>query len=237
MSTTIIKGDSAPHDHYTGGRRESSGPDETVTFVRQGKYDALKSSMPLRGEKYDGKLVISSDLAPTRGGMGMLTIKCVAAKVTTVDFEIDTAQLEKPLLSHPKFEDVAEQVELWKNAAPELRAAYKYTNASGGEESLSGNALKAAKLIERGVESYLEFSPVVRKTTTKTGSSSQELWSDVGEKCGTRDKPPSKLRGMVGGSWDWLKTADRATQTGGGSGQRVEEWTGANQWDKTLYGD
>lgn len=237
MSNPIIKGDSSVHDHFTGGRRESAGVEETVTFVRQGLYADLKAEMPLRGEKYRGFLVVSSELSPARGGMGMLTIKCLVARVTDVQFEVDTAQLEKPLLSHPKFADVADEVEAWRNAASEMRKRFHYLDESGTEVSLSTTGILAAALILKGVESYLEFTPVARRITTKTGFKPNDVWSDVGEECGRRKSPPSALRGMIGGKWKWLKTADRATATSAGSGVRTEEWTASEKWNDLLYED
>lgn len=237
MGKPIIRGNAAPHDHFTGGRRESAGVEETVTFVRQGLYADLKAGMPLRGEKYRGFLVVSSELAPARGGMGLLTVKCVAGKVTDVQYEVDTAQLEKPLLSHPKFKAVAGEVEMWRNASPELRDAFRYVDASGNASTLSTTGIKAATLILQGVESYLEFTPVARRITTKSGYKPREAWNDVGEDCGRRKNPPSILRGMIGGSWKWLKTTDRATASGIGSGTRTEEWMAAEKWSDVLYED
>lgn len=237
MGKPIIRGNAAPHDHFTGGRRESAGVEETVTFVRQGLYADLKAEMPLRGEKYRGFLVVSSELVPARGGMGLLTVKCVAGKVAEVQYEVDTAQLEKPLLSHPKFKNVVNEVEMWRNATPDLRDAFKYVAATGTVRSLSTTGITAAKLILAGVESYLVFTPVARRITTKSGYKPREIWHDVGRNCGKRESPPQILRGMTGGTWKWLKTADRATAAGTGSGTRTEEWTAAEKWFEELYGD
>jgi hypothetical protein len=38
------------------------------------------------------------------------------------------------------------------------------------------------------------------------------------------------------GGYLWLSTADRSTRTGTyGKWQRVQEWTGADSWDATIY--
>ena len=93
------------------------------------------------------------------------------------------------------------------------------------------SALKAAKLILKGIESYLCFHPVVTLTTE-----SEERPSSYGAGIGRRGAPP--VSGYPGG-YEWLKTADRLSRATDGTWTRVQQWTGASKelggWDHDLY--
>lgn len=243
MSTPVIKGSSRVHLHHTTGRVVASDT-TTRTIVKQGLYADLKGKVPAKGSTYDGLTVVSAELSPAKGGMATLTVTGTdesAARYTGqnndpgVCYEVEMAQIEKPILCHRRFTPYAEQLAAWNAADPALRAEFKYKDAAGDEQILGGVALEAAKLILRGVESYLVFSPVARKTTNSS-KSAVKAFGAIGGRCGRIDSPPAKLRSMVAGDWEWLKTADRAVETGGGGSQRIEEWTAADEWDRNLYG-
>lgn len=244
MSTPIVKGSAAVHDHYTGGRI-TNAEKQTRIFVLQGRYADLKAQMPARNGRFRGLRVESADLVRAKGGMGLLTITCrgkdgasgnPSGNIEETVYEIEMAQLEKPLLSKPAWSGYAEQIEAWRGSDPALRAAYKYKDAEDNEFELAGNARKIAKLLMKGVESYLVFAPVVRVTrrSNETPEDTSEF-RQIGKDCGKRCKPPSAPLSLVDGKWDWLKTADRCQEVAGGSFERVEEWTGADEWDKDLY--
>lgn len=244
MSAPIVKGSADVHDHYTGGRIINAET-KTRIFVLQGRYADLKAQMPSRDSRFRGLRVESSELVRAKGGMGLLTITCrgkggasgnPSGNIEETVYEIEMAQLEKPLLSKPAWSGYVEQIEAWRGSDPALRAAYKYTDAAGDEVELAGGARKVAALLMKGVESYLVFAPVVR--VTRRSNEKPEDTSEfrqIGKDCGKRCRPPADPLSLVAGTWDWLKTADRCQKVAGGSFERVEEWTGADEWDKDLY--
>lgn len=242
MSTPIIKGSSAVHLHSTTGRIQVADT-TTRSIVRQGRYADLEGRVPDRGSHFDGGTVVSADLQRTKGGMGLLTVTVRDSSSSQyidtdgdreIVYEVEMAQLEKPILAHPDFSPYVSQIEMWRGGDAATRAAFEYKDESGNNVALAGKALDAARLLLKGVESYLVFSPVARRTT-KDPRRPRKACSGVGKDCGKIVNPPSKLTGMVAGSWKWLKTADRAVQASNGGSERIEEWTGADEWDETLY--
>lgn len=243
MSTPIVRGSSGVHKHYTTGRVSVA---ETVsrTIVLQGPYDALNAMLPARKSYFEGLRVATAELVREKGGMGKLTVTGTRPRTgggSTPDpdgnelvYEVEMAQLEKPLMSHPDFGAYADQIELWRNAEPAMRVQFKYFDADHQEAGLNGNALKAAQLILKGVESYLVFSPVCRRTT-RSEDAAVDAFGKIGGNCGKKERPPAVLLSLVAGQWQWLKTADRVQETSKGGSERVEEWTGADEWDDTLY--
>ncbi len=146
-------------------------------------------------------------------------------------FEVEMAQLEKPLLAHPDFAGYAEVVGKWMNSPPEIKNANKYVsgvdaNGAATTEDVTGEALtKILPKIRKGVESYLDFAPVVVKTSILEDR--PNVGQDIGKRCDPDVKPA--------GNWAWLKTGDRAVQSQDGSWQRVETWTGSREWDTDIY--
>lgn len=245
MSSPIIRGDSSVHDHHTGGRI-TLAEKKTRIFVLQGRYTDLQAQQPARNERFRGLRVESSDLIRAKGGMGLLTITCRGkdggaggnppGNIEETVYEIEMAQLEKPLLSRPDWSGYAEQIEMWRGSEPALRAEYKYKDAAGDEFELLGASRKIAALLMKGVESYLVFAPVVRVTRRSNEEPKDTSeFRDIGRDCGKRCSPPADPLSLVSGRWSWLKTADRLQAVAGGSYERVEEWTGADEWDEDLY--
>ena len=244
MSAPIIIGQRNVHLHHTTGKVVAAET-TTRTIVKQGRYADLKGQVPAKGSTFEGITVVHAELSPAKGGMATLTVTGTDESAShytgsdndrgSVTYEVEMAQIEKPILCHKMFSAYAEQVTAWRDGDPALRAKLKYVDGNNGVRNLDGKALDAAKLIRKGVESYLVFAPVARKITRST-KPSVRAFGAVGGKCGKIDNPPGKLSAMVAGSWKWLKTADRAEETSGGGSQRVEEWTGADEWDKDLYG-
>lgn len=243
MSAPIIIGERGVHLHHTTGRVVASDT-TTRTIVKQGRYADLKNTVPAKGSTYEGLTVVLAELSPSRGGMAKLTVTGTDSSASRysgeneapgIDYEVEMAQIEKPICCHPKFKAYADQIAMWRDGDPALRAALKYEDANHDIQSLNGHAVDVAKLILKGVESYLVFAPVARKTTNSE-KPAVKAFGAVGAKCGRIGTPPGKLASMVAGSWKWLKTADRAVETSGGGSQRIEEWTGADEWDEDLYG-
>lgn len=242
MSAPIIIGERGVHLHHTTGKVVAAET-TTRTIVKQGRYADLKTQVPAKGSTYEGLTVVHSELSPARGGMATLTITGTDSSASRytgdnespgIRYEVEFVQLEKPIMSHPKYSAYAGQIAAWKDGDPALRAALKYEDSNHDIQSLNGHAVDAAKLILKGVESYLVFAPVARRTT-RSEKPAVKAFGAVGRKAGKIDNPPGKLLAMVAGSWKWLKTADRAEEMSGGGSQRVEEWTGADEWEEDLY--
>ena len=127
-------------------------------------------------------------------------------------------------MTHQDFRAYAADVEMWRSEADaKLRSEYKYTDGAA-TINLVGSSLKAARLILKGVESFLTFAPVISRTSTYK---SRPTPADYGKIC----TPPT----TVPGSWVYLKTADRIVQQTDKTYQRTEQWTGAEEWSTDLY--
>ena len=245
MSAPVEKGDLSPVKGPTNGSVQYERGFRR-TFVLEGRYKDLEGQLKYRGDDYEGRYVLSSALERRPGGLGRLTIVtgsrpsrhgAVESQRKIVVYEVESAQLEKPLLGHEKFKNVSGDVNRWLTESdPAIRAAFRYREDEDDEEgtALSGDALEAAKLLAAGAQYYLEFAPVIRVTTRYLDGASP---SSVGRDNGKIDSPPSGALALVSGAWKWLKTADRChVDTSTSIAERVEEWTGAREWSRTLYG-
>ena len=153
-------------------------------------------------------------------------------------FEIDQVQTEKSLKQHPAFIDFTpaqwSEVKKWDEEIDnDQRQLFKFWprdddgKKTGPVETLTGTLTSGAKgfavLRLKGVEAFLDFSPVVRKTTKYRGSVAPSA-ADTGQKVTAPAYAPT--------GYEWLKTADRVSKTGTKSLEwtRQEEWTGQRKW-------
>lgn len=146
--------------------------------------------------------------------------------------EVEWVSFQRPMLEHPEFRkgnggtyqldelDIAD-IEEWRNAPPSLKGIYKYKDSNtDAENELGANAQKFCNGIELGLETYEDYAPVVRKTTTFAGG----LPGD--SEAGAKDTPPT-FPGLPAG-YEWRKSADRGVRAGGQTRwDRIEEWIGA----------
>jgi hypothetical protein len=167
----------------------------------------------------------STNLTPTEGGNGTLTIETSQAfpalpawggggSQTTI--EIEWVELRKKLQEHPRYAQVSDA------------DRRKIEDAIANPKPDQSPALTDSRAIElytkllRGQTEYSLAVPVVRRTTTRpTSLTAGNAWF--------RNNPPVSPSG-----WQWLKTADRISRTGNAF-QRVEEWTGAKEIDTDIY--
>lgn len=238
----IYKGDVTVKEQPGSGATELGGQ---ITLKFRGKDDssfdtsvantvaAITTHTVISRKKTPGKgglaecvvLLRPKASVPGSGGSGTDTLSCT--------FEIEMAQLEKPLLAHPSFSGYADVVGKWMNSPPEIKNANKFVsgvdaNGAAIVEAVTGEALtKVLPKLRKGVESYLMFVPVVTKTTVS------ESMPSVGENIGKRGAP----RLTPAGTWEWLKTGDKAMQRQDGAWERIEQWTAADEWDHDLYGE
>ena len=185
--------------------------------------------------------------------------------VTDPEIELEWAQLEKPLLTHSIYRDESDpdgagtKTLTWEDRTAlgkwESESDLKvkagthadcendrggYHDADNNVQELSENAWHYAQKVLNGVESYLVFQPVVRRTREylreiSDASGARELFTAAELKVEIdADVPDLSTDGKA---WVYMQTADTCTRSGeSGRWRRVEEWTGAESWDPDLYG-
>ena len=233
-STAIIEMPGSPDWRIRGEgtriQRRFEGPYTAIkSAVDAGTYD-LGETMSDIGDDYPIKDVRFFQTG--EGGVGELSITLDDFTTLPNDatpggednskIEFESVQLEKSITEHPFFADTlsADAINTIVQAA-EAGEPLPDFSSSGGQTKATGlyNRLRA------GVESYIVFAPLVRKTTP-LGAKPDDL------EAGIREDPPEE----PGGTWQYLKTADRAVSPGQDSAwDRIEEWTGADVWDPILY--
>jgi len=246
MATKYI-GNSTVRETPESGRR-TRGDASTLELVRRGKYTDLESQQPGKGDEsiVTGYLVEQSVLHRLRGGWGELVISLVANSVSSgtppepieTTIEIDMAQVERPLVLNPKLglsDSAPDIIAAWRESPLCRRRKFQAPKATlttdadpdndNHWETMDEDLQKVARKILKGIESWLDFYPVVVRTST------YESRPDPAD-CGKIQSPPVS----VPGNYEWLKTADRITQTAKRKYQRVEQWTASHKWDPDLYG-
>lgn len=191
----------------------------------------------------DGDGIIIDDPEGDEGSIYIAPPVTVGPPAEVVDgqypfFEIEWAQTEKALKFHPAFASstVAEwaAIDAWeKETELQQKAIFKFyyrdkeNSTTGGLQTLGATGLPDssqqdyAKLRFFGVESFLDFAPVARKSSRFRGWNAPET-SDAGQKVGS-----DPFTGVPSG-YLWLKSADRSSKQGfGNEWIRQEEWLGA----------
>jgi hypothetical protein len=169
--------------------------------------------------------------------------------ISTIDtWEINWQSVEKPIAQNPGLlgsyagsdsenepyrQTVADQVATWRDAplnrkrrfqAPKANLDHAPSaNVDADWEDLGAEALSIAKKINKGIEAYLVFAPVI--TLTQVYSKMPTTGA-----CGTRNTPTVNIAG-----YEYLKNGDRAVQQQDKTWQRVQSWQGADAWDPDLY--
>lgn len=169
--------------------------------------------------------------------------------VSEVAYELDWAEVQRPLLEHPAFSTGGTsaltdtdrvEIELWKQETngSVAKKTFKFKEVdgtgapTGTEKTLSTAAQLYAKYVLIGVETYPDAVPVARKQSTYTGGPPNA--ASAGAKSSLPAGFPNAPAGL-----EWLKTADRSIRAAGQRRwQRSEEWMGVPKVliDKTsLY--
>lgn len=228
---------------YPTTRQDSSGFRKTYVFI--GPKSEIDPLMLPVGFTYLGGKIESTDTQNIES-TGFIEFTVVIYYLTaeaptesTDDqypfHEIDYVQIEKSIKQHPDFISFSSAdwaaVNAWDAEIDHnLKSNYQYqmrdvdNKPTGTTLTLAGTTSAGQKayafLRLRGVESFLDFSPVVRKSSKYYGSSAPAS-SDAGQKTTAPTYAPS--------GYQWLKTADRISKQGtrGNEWLRQEEWTGA----------
>jgi len=233
---------------------------EQLVLPYTGRYEKLLATMPSNGATIAGfgslLRVVHVKVKRSGGAKGTMTVTLERdsigvqpdSELDTPTLEIEWTRIEKALENHPKFDDIhddhKEQVSEYfgKSDANSRRKIYLALVAVAGEEdggpvtSIATSAACALILIDLkniGVDSYIVYTPIIRRTTKKsvaplTGTCATAILSsaDLEEELGAE----------VPAGYEYLKTADRGTRSGSASRwQRIEEWTGATTVNPILY--
>ncbi|WP_043585373.1 hypothetical protein [Geminisphaera colitermitum] len=226
-----------------------------VELLYRGPYAAAKAKRPKPGqtiagvEGTEGLYVDQTEVYPDEAGpTASGTLKIILADEggnsgasTVIDkqitWEVEWVDLSRPLSQHRRYRaggvnaltdnDLAD-IEAWKNeTAGDLRRAFKYKNGKGEEVTLTVNAQHLAKKLLRGQETYVHPAPVVRKT-------SRQWVAPKTTQMGKRSA--AKPYADAPDGYQWLTTADKSLHQGTrGKWERVQEFTGAEEWDADLY--
>jgi len=163
-------------------------------------------------------------------------------------WEINWQSVEKPIVQCPALlgdyagsdaenepyrQEIADQVAGWRDAPLNRKRKFQApkadlnhspeANVDADWENLGVDAKKIAQKINKGIEAYLVFSPIITKTQTYS------VMPPTGA-CGTRNTPTINIPGYV-----YLKNGDRAVKQQDKTWQRVQSWQGADAWDPDLY--
>lgn len=233
-------------------RWDFAGDAVTLTQTFHGPYELCLTKRPKRGSElqgFSGFVVDKSSVNRARGGQGVLSViasgSAESPELNKVEekYEIEWTELERPLTTNPCFLPggahaltVADRtaIQKWEDCPDaDVKAAMKFynnndTRTPAGGTDLSANAQVYAAKILNGVESWVQFVPVAKKTTLTAVQPSSSAAGFINDPSGFGSALPDEFM--------WLKTADRSMRTGRhGKWERTEEWTGAISIDGDLY--
>jgi hypothetical protein len=249
MATPRIRGD-------TTIRERPDSPDwgfdtQKITCTRtfEGMYADLLAGRPGIGDTMSGyENLYVEDVRIKRAVSGKATMTVILeVQIVPVTnpplpaqpvYEIEWVQLERPIEQNPAFKTLfpdptgaiqfsADQItalnnfNAWENAVDAPTRASTYAALTADFQALAQKKM-------RGQTTYLLFAPLARITTL-----AREV--TLATACGKVFSAVPDFTELPGG-YLWLSTADRSTRTGTyGKWQRVQEWTGADSWDATIY--
>ena len=115
--------------------------------------------------------------------------------------------------------------------------AFRYDDTN----AMTGDTLKLAKKIAKGIESYSIYTPVATCRRTQTSPFTDGI-SDIGKYTTNLQSPADQLPINLGQLAQfasmrpfWLKTTDEITPNSDGTLSRTEQWTGYDDIDTDLY--
>lgn len=223
-----------------------------ATLEYQGPHELCVAQRPARGSLVSGFAGMRVDRATVRKaqapGFGELTVYLSKADEADGDGaeplrEVFWLEVERDLIQHPRYQAGGakalskanqQQIALWmeqSNPTKKDSFIWEEKNAAGSVVSsgtLSAAAQDFAGKIAKGIDSYLEYTPIaVEITYSRTKPSSTRT-------CGKR--LAAKPFDACPNGYVWLRTEDRHTRSGRhGKWQRTQRYTGALTWDTDLY--
>ena len=230
-----------------------------ISYV--GPYAQCLASRPAHGSELAdmaGYRVTNSKVRRQAAGIGRLTITAEANSpsagesdnndATSTQLEKEQAQVEKPLKQHPMYAAGGSkelttanwaQLQRWEDETDQtIKSQFKYKEKPESTYSLALDANPAhlaAKLL-KGRDSYLLYQPILRKTTNHPREPETGDCATTGAPTGFARLPKRKTEEGDLVDYVWVKTADRATNSGeNNTWQRMQEWTGFDEVDTDLY--
>ena len=250
-----IAGQNGP---YVTGKSTSKSDKEATVVKVEGDLVSLRALDP---DAFcpAGMVVENSNVDPTSGGHGRLTIRCinygqgdVSTTPTRVTWRISMAEVQTDLKRHPHFEgnDARGQIEAW--LATDIDKRYddndnpQYVQADGTPHPLTAPATDYVTAYEKGIENYVRHFPVIEKISyykTLPGcsmirnSTTSGKVSKFSANIDTWDVPDVTLSGFA--NTGWFKSGDDYQQGNDLVWTRTEQWTwtpdGSNSETGWIY--
>lgn len=209
----------------------------STTIIYEGKYANCLASLPNIGAADAGEIITAAHIEPLHGGMAKLhyTRELRNANYT---YEVTWQQTQLDLKMHKRYrpggakelteKDLA-NIESWKAcfSDPEYWQYVEDLTLPPDSTALSANAQDFAKKYKAGMDSFLIFSPIARRTRI------DYIILTTGSCLGTAQSGVPFVGCPPG--YKWLKIADNATYESG-FWHRTEEWQGQYDWDEDIYG-
>lgn len=235
-----IAGQNGPYK--TGSSTSKADKDSTVVTV-EGELWQLRQQNP---DAFcpAGMVVENSNIDPTSGGHGKLTVRCinygqgdVSTTPTRVTWKISMAEVQTDLARHPHFDGEARrQILAW--LATEESKRYdsngnpQYVDGEGQAHLMTAPATDYVTAYKKGIENYVRHFPVIEKISyykTLPGcsminnSTTSGTVSQFSANIDKWDVPSVKLSGFE--NTGWFKSGDDYQQGNDLVWTRTEQWT------------
>lgn len=209
-----------------------------------GKQNSSAGGSLIDGFNENGDFIAGVVATRQQGGLGTLQVT-FSARDNIETWNLDFLEIQKPIINwHFGLENGPDiqQLRKWQRLETVDGAWDAYSNflTEVGDDTskLTGDTLKLAEKIYKGVEYFSVYTPVLTRTSVVTDLESLTL-GGVGKiggpAAGDAAAGNVKLSTLTALAKEWLKTADRLQGAVDGTFQRVEQWTGADKWDEDLY--
>lgn len=229
---------------YRGDWKELADIGKSLKVGTTGKQNSSSAGNLIQGFNAANEYIAGVVATRQQGGLGTLQVT-FSARDEIETWNLDFLEIQKPIINWHfglKNGPDIQKLRKWQRLETIDGAWEAYTNflTEVGDESskLTGDTLKLAEKIIKGVEYFSVYTPVLTRTSVVTDLEDLSL-GGVGKigvpKAGNSLMGNLNLSTLTALAKEWLKTADRLQGAVDGTFQRVEQWTGADKWDEDLY--
>ena len=188
---------------------------QVATYIYEGEYDVLQAAMPAWQDAATTGYVeeVTLEKKGEGGSASRMIVVARNASTWTVD-EVEWVPVQKSLKLHSNY------CGLTRSNLQEVDQI-----VSGQQTTDSATALvnELANLLLQGM-GWETYAPVCRRTQYNFLT-----FPSVGQ-CGKRETPPTSHPS----GYEWRRSADRCIREGVWW-TRIQEWTGADSWNSTIY--